>query len=1028
MHVSSLFLDLSPLLQFIFTALILAIGFLYLLNATASSYFVVDAEFDGEEPADEFRAPLQQNQMLACGGRGDTCFICDGPASKQCSGCKAIRYCSPTCQSKHWKADHKLECKELRLLRNIGSIKSDSSNCERRKASGWADIFSSTASPVPGRGTCNVLQQPKKVLFPYDEFVKLFNWDNPGCPWFPPCGLLNCGNRNDWCFLCELQCHVHKVSQSLHPFSPINILSRLPNIGGNLGYGKQEDAHEFMRFAIDTMQSVCLDEFGGEKVLDLSTQETTLIQHIFGGHLQSQVICTKCNKISHRYENMMDLTVEIQGDAASLEDCLDQFTVKEWLDGENMYKCDRCCDYVKAWKRLTIYQAPNILTIALKRFQSGRFGKLNKRVTFPETLDLGPYMSEAGDGADVYKLYAVVVHVDMLNASYFGHYICYTKDFSGNWYRIDDCKVMKVEVEEVLSQGAYMLLYSRISARQPGDKPKPLEAEWEEEKESAEVAEEAFQASVESVESSDFAQPVNPVSASCCFSSDTELQSTDSDTELQSTGPAEIVPVNIREEPEDMDFSNAIKVISEPVREARNDIGLGYSPSCSGSVDLELGNWNHCSHASSAELMHLVSADSASSSELSPSIGPTAECREPNTRSMANRSSEDENVIRINWDGGFLLPESSSNDCIINQKSEASSDDSPDALTSFPNSPDEANLSSFTSSDGAAMICDPSFSRTAITISQKVFQAAENAALEVSTLCGDTSVSGRKKSMEKGGKTQLETVEYGHSCMVERSSNGFAEVAEVGCSCTVDSKCKCSGVSENVSAHQNHSNGSDDHDSLEMMMCGNHEKRFLSEVEAPDRETPIDGPQYPDCNGCAEPTFSDKKGSKVYSCDVGLETLGGDGNDLSLSSKKPLNVDEKAEEHAKAVHPMKVETNCNGWVGPLIADQNGSGVYKHDTTSTPICENGKGVTLDHGKPLISPGFLNNPPRKKSHKNSEAVRKNPGGAVCDSFNLTNSSNANGSMICNHDLGPTTSQESDRDGYINCKRQRHEHGCF
>lgn len=36
----------------------------------------------------------------------------------------------------------------------------------------------------------------------------------------------------------------------------------------------------------------------------------------------------------------MDLTVEIHGDAASLEECLDQFTVKERLDGENMYKCD----------------------------------------------------------------------------------------------------------------------------------------------------------------------------------------------------------------------------------------------------------------------------------------------------------------------------------------------------------------------------------------------------------------------------------------------------------------------------------------------------------------------------------------------------------------------------------------------------------------------------------------------------------------------------------------------------------------
>lgn len=37
---------------------------------------------------------------------------------------------------------------------------------------------------------------------------------------------------------------------------------------------------------------------------------------------------------------MMDLTVEIHGDAASLEECLEQFTAKEWLHGDNMYKCD----------------------------------------------------------------------------------------------------------------------------------------------------------------------------------------------------------------------------------------------------------------------------------------------------------------------------------------------------------------------------------------------------------------------------------------------------------------------------------------------------------------------------------------------------------------------------------------------------------------------------------------------------------------------------------------------------------------
>ncbi|KAG8487800.1 hypothetical protein CXB51_018629 [Gossypium anomalum] len=379
-----------------------------------------------------------------------TCAVCSNPASKKCSR-------SLTCQKVHWKDGHKTKCKV------------NSAQTANTKS------FSGVAL-VPARGTSTISKKPTEVLFPYNEFVELFNWEKPG---FRPCGLLNCGNscfanvvlqclastrplvayllekghqkeRNDWCFLCELQTHFERSSQSLHPFSPTNILSRLPNIGGNLGYGRQEDAHEFMRFAIDTMQSVCLDEFGGEKAVDHSSQETTLIQHIFGGHLQSQVICTNCNKISNQCENMMDLTVEINGDASSLEECLDQFTVKEWLHGENMYKCDGCNDYVKAWKRLTIRWAPNILTIALKRF---------------ETLDLTSYMSGDGDDTNVYKLYAVVVHLDMLNASFFGHYICYTQDYNGNWYRIDDCKVMRVELAEVLSQVAYMLLYSRVSVR-----------------------------------------------------------------------------------------------------------------------------------------------------------------------------------------------------------------------------------------------------------------------------------------------------------------------------------------------------------------------------------------------------------------------------------------------------------------------------------------------------------------------------------------------------------------------------------
>ncbi|KAF5748095.1 hypothetical protein HS088_TW04G00044 [Tripterygium wilfordii] len=487
MHVNGVSLDLNWFLQLIFTVFIISFGLLHLVKNTASKYFEVDANFEGGEKGSDRGG----NTMPGIPMKEDlpSCAVCGSPGSKKCSRCKSVRYCSSKCQTADWNSGHNKKCKDYgkenstQIVTSYAGVKSF--GLGKRTFSGIA--------LVPNSGSSSHVKKPRKVLFPYEEFVKLFNWEKPG---FPPCGLLNCGNscfanvvlqcltytrpliayllenghkrecrRNDWCFLCDFQDHVERTSQSQLPFSPMNILSRLPNIGGNLGYGRQEDAHEFMRFAIDAMQSVCLDEFGGEKAVHPSSQETTLIQHIFGGHLQSQVICTNCNKISNQYENMMDLTVEIHGDASSLEECLDQFTVKEWLHGENMYRCDGCNDYVKAWKRLTIRHAPNILTIALKRFQSGRFGKLNKRVTFPETLDLSPYMSDETYGTDVYKLYAVVVHVDMLNASFFGHYICYTKDFCGRWHRIDDCKVTTVDLDEVLSQGAYMLLYNRVQPR-----------------------------------------------------------------------------------------------------------------------------------------------------------------------------------------------------------------------------------------------------------------------------------------------------------------------------------------------------------------------------------------------------------------------------------------------------------------------------------------------------------------------------------------------------------------------------------
>ncbi|OMO92648.1 Peptidase C19, ubiquitin carboxyl-terminal hydrolase 2 [Corchorus olitorius] len=76
-----------------------------------------------------------------------------------------------------------------------------------------------------------------------------------------------------------------------------------------------------------------------------------------------------------------------------------------------------------------------------------------------------PFMTGTGDIPPLYMLYAVVVHLDTLNASFSGHYVSYVKDLRGNWFRIDDTEVRPVSMSQVMSEGAYILFYMRSSPR-----------------------------------------------------------------------------------------------------------------------------------------------------------------------------------------------------------------------------------------------------------------------------------------------------------------------------------------------------------------------------------------------------------------------------------------------------------------------------------------------------------------------------------------------------------------------------------
>ncbi|CAI9303521.1 unnamed protein product [Lactuca saligna] len=134
---------------------------------------------------------------------------------------------------------------------------------------------------------------------------------------------------------------------------------------------------------------------------------------------------------------------------------------------QNKYKCSRCKSYEKVRKKLMLLEAPNVLTISLKRFHCAKFGKLTKSVEFPEILDMAPYVSGSSDKSPIYRLYGVVVHVDTMNDAFSGQYVCYVKNHHNQWFKFNDTMVNEVDLQHVLTKGAYMLFYARCSPRTP---------------------------------------------------------------------------------------------------------------------------------------------------------------------------------------------------------------------------------------------------------------------------------------------------------------------------------------------------------------------------------------------------------------------------------------------------------------------------------------------------------------------------------------------------------------------------------
>ncbi|KAG6910960.1 hypothetical protein DXG01_006014 [Tephrocybe rancida] len=262
-----------------------------------------------------------------------------------------------------------------------------------------------------------------------------------------------CTVDKGFCMSCSMRAVMVDAHTGTKAFAPTPITTKLHLIAKHLRKGRQEDSHEFLRYAIDAMQKSCLA--GHSPKLDPKIAETTWVHKIFGGQLRSRVTCQSCGHNSDTFDRVLDLSVDIHGQEY-LRDALKKFVAIDHLKGADKYKCEKCKKHVNAEKSFTIHEAPTVLTVHLKRFSPlGR--KIPHGVQYDEDLSLQPFMSE-GHFGPTYSLYGVICHAGSGPNS--GHYYAYVKSKDGRWWEMNDESVSP-HSSAPRKKNAYMLFYIR---------------------------------------------------------------------------------------------------------------------------------------------------------------------------------------------------------------------------------------------------------------------------------------------------------------------------------------------------------------------------------------------------------------------------------------------------------------------------------------------------------------------------------------------------------------------------------------
>ncbi|CAH1163705.1 unnamed protein product [Phaedon cochleariae] len=208
------------------------------------------------------------------------------------------------------------------------------------------------------------------------------------------------------------------------------------------------------------------------KLEEMTPALKDVVKTLFCGVISNNVVSLDCEHVSRTLEEFYTVRCQV-ADMRNIYESLDEVTVKDTLEGDNMYTCSQCGKKVRAEKRACFKKLPHILCFNTMRYTFNMLTMLKEKVnthfSFPLRLNMAGYVEkqlmpqqyqeEKQKNAELeveqleYDLIGVTVHTGTADG---GHYYSFIKDRSAGardkWYLFNDAEVKPFDPDQIAAE------------------------------------------------------------------------------------------------------------------------------------------------------------------------------------------------------------------------------------------------------------------------------------------------------------------------------------------------------------------------------------------------------------------------------------------------------------------------------------------------------------------------------------------------------------------------------------------------